>query len=105
MKKVFSKIVTWSLVLSLFLEATPVWALTKDETIYAKLNSDGSTNSVTVSEHLNDNGSIKIIDRSHLNNIKNVNGNEEFSEQNDKLIWEAKGNDIYYQLVLVIEEY
>jgi len=97
MKKIFSKLITWSLVLSLTFEATPVWALSKDETIYAKLNSDGSTNSVTVSEHLNDDGSIKIIDKSHLNNIKNINGDETYTKENDKLVWETNGNDIYYQ--------
>ena len=97
MKKIFSKLVTWSLVLSLTFEATPVWALSKDETIYAKLNSDGSTNSVTISEHLNDNGSDYINDRSHLNNIKNVNGDETYSNDGNKLVWEAKGNDIYYE--------
>ena len=97
MKKIFSKLVTWSLVLSLTFEATPVWALSKDETIYAKLNSNGSTNSVTVSEHLNDNGSMEIIDRSHLNNINNINGDETYTKDGDKLVWEAKGNDIYYE--------
>ena len=97
MKRIFSKLVTWSLVLSLTFEATPVWALSKDETIYAKLNSDGSTNSVTVSEHLNNDGSIEIVDRSHLNNIKNVNGEETYSKDGNKMVWEANGNDIYYQ--------
>ncbi len=97
MKKIFSKLVTWSLILGLTLEATPVWALSKDETIYAKLNSDGSTNSITVSEHLNNNGSMEIIDRSHLNNINNVNGDETYTKKDDKLVWETKGNDIYYQ--------
>ena len=97
MKKVFNKIVIWSLILSLFIEATPVWALSKDETIYASLNSDGSTSSVTVSEHLNDNGSDYINDRSHLNNIENVNGDETYSNDGNKLVWEAKGNDIYYE--------
>ena len=97
MKKIFSKLVTWSLILGLALEATPVWALSKDETIYAKLNSDGSTNSITVSEHLNNNGNMEIIDRSHLNNINNVNGDETYTKKDDKLVWETKGNDIYYQ--------
>ena len=97
MKRIFNKLVTWSLVLSLTFEATPVWALSKDETIYAKLNSDGRTNSVTVSEHLNDNGSMEIVDRSHLNNINNINGDETYTKDGDKLVWEAKGNDIYYE--------
>ena len=32
-----NKIVAWSLIASLTFEACPVWALTKDETLYTKL--------------------------------------------------------------------
>lgn len=95
--KIMNKLVVWSLVIGLTLEATPVWALSKDETIYAKLNNDGSTNNVTISEHLNDNGNNLINDKTHLNNIRNINGEEQYSKDGNKIIWEAKGNDIYYE--------
>ncbi len=95
--KLFKSFVIWSLVLSLFIEATPVWALSKDETIYANLDSNGNVNNVTVTEHLNDNGNKTIVDQSHLNNIKNINGDEEYTENYNKMVWEANGNDIYYE--------
>ena len=53
-KNKFNKIVAWSLLLGTCVEAMPVWALSKDETVYAKLNNNGSVNSVIVSEHLGD---------------------------------------------------
>ena len=95
--KIFNKLVSSILVISLAFEATPVWALSKDETIYAKLNSNGSTDSVTISEHLSDNGNNLINDKSHLTNITNVNGDETYTKDGMKLVWETNGNDIYYQ--------
>ena len=50
--KIISKGIILALIFGLALDATPVLALTKEETIYSKLNSDGSVNSTTVSEHL-----------------------------------------------------
>ncbi len=95
--KVTRKIISCILVLGLFFEATPVWALTKDETIYAKANSNGSLNKVIVSEHVSNNGSKTIKDKTRLNNITNVNGNETFNKDGNSIVWEANGNDIYYQ--------
>ncbi len=95
--KIFNKLVSSILAISLAFEATPVWALSKDETIYAKLNSNGSTDSVTISEHLSDNGNNLINDKSHLTNITNVNGDETYTKDGMKLVWETNGNDIYYQ--------
>ena len=95
--RLLNKLVVWSLVLSLAFEATPVWALSKDETIYAKLNNDGSKNSVIVSEHLNDNGNEKINDKSDLKNINIVNDNTVAKNEDGKIVWETKGNDVYYQ--------
>ena len=38
-----------------------------------------------------------INDLSDLINVKNVNGDEEFSQSGNSLIWKADGADIYYQ--------
>ena len=91
--KIFKKVVSWLLVLAIAFQATPVWALTKDETIYAKLNSDGSVSTYVVSEHISGEGN----DKSKLSNIKNVNGDETYANENGELVWENNGNDIYYQ--------
>lgn len=95
-KNILKKATVWSLIGALMLEATPVWALKKDETIYTKLNSNGSVNNVVVSEHLSsEDGNYN--DKSKLDNIKNVNGDETYKNEDGKIVWENKGNDIYYQ--------
>ncbi len=95
--KIINKIVGWSVILSLAFEATPVWALAKEETVYGKLNSNGGVNSVTVSEHLSDNGNNKINDKTSLTDINNISGNGSYSKDGDKIVWETNGEDIYYQ--------
>ncbi|MDE5888444.1 MAG: X-X-X-Leu-X-X-Gly heptad, partial [Bacilli bacterium] len=95
--KTLNKITAWALIAGLTMQAAPVWALSKDETIYAKLNSDGSTNSVIVSEHISDNGNTNIKDKSNLNDIKNVSGDEVFKNNNGEIVWETNGKDVYYQ--------
>lgn len=97
MKKKVKNGLVWGLVLSITFEAAPVWALSKDETIYANLNSDGSVKSTIVSEHLNDNGKNIISDKTSLKDVTNVNGDEKHSQDGNKIIWEANGNDIYYE--------
>jgi putative membrane protein len=72
--------------------------LSKEETVYADLNADGSTSKVTVSDWLkNSNQGGSILDTSNLNDIKNIKGNEKFSQDGSSLTWSADKNDIYYQ--------
>jgi len=97
MKNSFKKLIAWSLIAGLTFQAMPVWALSKNETIYANTNSDGSIKSAVISEHLNDNGASTITDYSRLNDIENVNGYETYTEKNNSLVWETEGNDIYYE--------
>lgn len=95
-KNILKKATAWILIGSLMLEATPVWALKKEETVYTKLNSNGEVNNVIVSEHLSGNDK-DYVDKTKLDNIKNVNGNETYKTEDDKIVWENNGNDIYYQ--------
>lgn len=95
--KIFTKFIVWSFIVGLTLEATPVWALTKEETIYAQLNQDGTEKQVLYSEHLSDVGNTTVRDKSHLKDIVNVNGEESYREENGNIVWEANGKDIYYQ--------
>ncbi len=70
----------------------------KDETVYVITNNTGKAETVIVSDWLkNPEGKDKLEDVSDLKDIKNVKGNEKFTEKDGKLTWEAKGNDIYYQ--------
>ena len=97
MKKFIKKIMGIGVVIGLLLETFPVWALVKDETIYAKLENNGQVNKVIVSEHLQGTGEDKTFDRSKLDEIKNINGDEKYTKDGNKLVWESNGKDIYYQ--------
>ncbi len=73
-------------------------ALSQEETVYTKLNSDGAPRSTSVIRHLvNDVAAQSIIDRTSLENIENLNGFEAYSSDGDSLTWQANGADIYYQ--------
>ena len=52
MKKIINKILLSVLVLCELFNTTTVYALTKDETVYAKLKENGEIDSVSISEHL-----------------------------------------------------
>ncbi|MDO4299394.1 MAG: hypothetical protein Q4C59_13120, partial [Lachnospiraceae bacterium] len=70
----------------------------KEETVYVKADASGETSNVIVSNWLkNPDYETELTDRSGLANIKNVKGDETFSQDGDELVWEANGNDIYYQ--------
>ena len=91
------KLKTASIMLLLALPLNTL-ALTKDETVYVNLNSDGSMHSSFVSEHLiNNSKSKKIEDLSGLTDIINTNGNETFVKDSYHLLWNAEGEDIFYR--------
>lgn len=70
----------------------------KSETVYAKTDEDGNVTSVIVSDQLkNINSTGKFSDTSTLSDIENVKGNEKFSKQKNKLIWNTDKKDICYQ--------
>ena len=70
----------------------------KDESVYLLSDANGSVYKTIVSDHLaNADGAATIEDQSNLSDIKNVKGDEEFKQDGDKLIWQANGNDIYYE--------
>lgn len=97
MNQKFKKITSGLLAVALLTEAVPVYALTKDETVYAKLNADGSVKNTIVSEYLKNDGQETINDLTNLKNILNINGEETFELKDHRLIWKANGKDIYYQ--------
>ncbi len=99
MKKFFiKKIIPIVLLITLISYTAPVFAFTKDETVYSKLNSNGKQYRTIVSTHINNENNLdKVTDLTNLLNIENTSGDETFSENGETLIWDAKGNDIYYQ--------
>ena len=85
--------------------AAPVYAATgedaavsKEETVYVNANADGSEDQITVSNWLKNAGTEKNLkDESELKDIKNVKGDEEFTQSGNELTWQTDGEDIYYQ--------
>lgn len=92
-----NKIISVSLVGGLLLTCMPVEALTKDETVYSKLNIDGSLKSTVVSEHIINDGVDTITDKTNLSELINTNGKEELNKNGDQLVIKSNGKDIYYQ--------
>ena len=73
--------------------------MTKEETVYVITDASGSQKEAIVSDHLcNVNSLDTITDVTELKDIENVKGDEEFKKgSGNQIIWQADGNDIYYQ--------
>lgn len=71
----------------------------KEETVYVLSDANGNVTKTIVSDWLkNKDGSDKLEDKSDLKNIENVKSDAAFTEGSDnKIVWDAKGEDIYYQ--------
>ena len=72
-------------------------AATKDETVYSKLNTDGSVNKTIVSNHISGLKTGSYYDRTNLSKIVNVNGKETYKIEKNNLTWDSKGEDLYYR--------
>ncbi|MBR4909911.1 MAG: hypothetical protein IKZ47_01140 [Clostridia bacterium] len=73
--------------------------VTKDETVYVIAGADGAVSKIIVSDWIkNAIGAETVEDSTQLENTVNVNGNEtyEMGGENSR-VWDAHGNDIYYQ--------
>ena len=99
MKKMGTKLIAITLLFSMLAySAAPVLAYTKDESVYSKLDNNGIAYQTIVSNHLKNTEKSELLkDISDLMNIENVSGNQEYEEDNGRLIWKAEGEDIYYQ--------
>lgn len=70
----------------------------KEESVYLICDASGNVKNTIVTNHLvNKENSATLTDASNLKDIKNVKGDEEFSQDGTKLTWQADNNDIYYQ--------
>ena len=98
MKEIKKKAVASMLLGTMCLYSMPVLANTKEETVYTKLDNNSKVYSSIVSTKLsNDNKNELLGDITDLLNIKNTNGDEEFTREGDKIIWKSAGRDIQYQ--------
>ena len=95
-----NKIIKLSLISLSIMSVLPInaYALTKEETVYSKLNSNGEIINTSVYEHLINNDKLDTItDLSDLENITNINSNNKFEYANNTLTWDAKAKDIFYK--------
>ena len=98
MKKIAKKTLAVLMLSLACFSSLPVYALEKDETVYAKLNSDGTTKNITVNEHLiNNTKQDTLEDLTDLKDILNINGDEKFAIKDNSLVWTSNGQDIFYQ--------
>ncbi len=96
--KVIKKIVAGTLLCAMASYTLPVFAYTKEETVYTKLDCTGNNYKTIVSTHIINNENLELIDDlSDLLNIKNTSGEETFKQEGNKITWNANKNDIYYQ--------
>lgn len=70
----------------------------KEESVYVKADASGKISETTVTEWLKNPEKGNVEDTSELNDIKNIKGDEKFTEGKEgELSWKSEGDDIYYQ--------
>ena len=74
-------------------------AVSKEETVYVNATAEGEVKDITVSDWLKNSGAAdgEVSDVSDLNDIKNVKGDETFTQDGEKVTWNTDSSDIYYQ--------
>lgn len=92
-----NKIIGTILVAGIILNPTSTFALEKKETVYANLNYNGKVSKTVVNNHLylQDKGTVE--DETELKDILNINGDEKYNLDGNKLTWKSSGKDIFYQ--------
>lgn len=71
----------------------------KDETVYVLAGADGTVQKIIVSDWIkNAMAAGSLEDKTELSDIENIKGDESFTLGGDNsCVWDAQGNDIYYQ--------
>lgn len=98
MNKKILKITSGVLLCTMLTYTAPVFAYTKQESVYSKVDATGKNYETIVTSHLqNDKKEDLLNDITDLLNIKNISGDETFTQDGNTIVWNTKGNDIYYQ--------
>jgi len=70
----------------------------KQETVYQTLDANGNPTDTVVSDWLKNSGTGNVLeDASDLTDITNTKGDEEFTQDGSRLVWNTAQEDIYYQ--------
>lgn len=73
-------------------------AAKKDETVYVLSAADGSVERIIVSDYLqNSASSEQLLDASELTQLETVKGEASLLRDGAALVWDAQGEDVYYQ--------
>lgn len=76
---------------------TSTQALTKNEVIYSNLDYSGKMKNSSVTNHLAFLEEKDEADDTTLKDILNINGEETYKIEGDKIIWKNEGKDIFYK--------
>lgn len=96
--KILKKVISVIILCSMLTYTIPVFAYTKDETVYTKIDKNGGNYKTIVSTHILNSDNLELIeDITDLKNIENTNGEEEYTQNGNSIIWKSNGKDIYYQ--------
>lgn len=97
--KIYQNILLTTLAAATIVAPVPsVLAMSQDETVYVKMDSDGKARDISVTKHLiNDLKENQLLDQSILDDIENLNGYETFTVDGSNLTWQANNKDIYYR--------
>lgn len=91
------KIISSIMLMTVALQPTFTYAYTKNETVYSNLNYNGTIKETIVNNHLSKLDGTTIEDEAILTKIINLNGEEKYKQEANKLIWDNSGRDIFYQ--------
>lgn len=74
-----------------------IFAYQKEEFIYTNIDSKGKEIDKLVNNEIKIKSKGTIEDETYLKNILNINGDEKFDLNNNKLLWKSDGKSILYQ--------
>ena len=98
MKNLIKKITAITLVIGqVLLASSNLLAVTKEETVYSKLDTTGKSYQTVVSNHIKNTEYLEEIkDLSDLLEIENLSEDNTYTQNGNVIVWNAKGKDIYY---------
>ena len=98
MKNLIKKITATTLVIGqIILANSNILAVTKEETVYSKLDTTGKSYQTVVSDHIKNTEYLEEIkDLSDLLEIENLSEDNTYTQNGNVIVWNAKGKDIYY---------
>jgi len=99
MKKI-TKAMSIMMIGGILLQPLSANALTKTETVYTTLDATGNITTSSVTNHLFIKNEQTIEDESELKEILNINGDESFTQNENKMIWNTNKKDIFYRGVI-----